>query len=368
MEQDSKYMDLALELARSARGQTSPNPMVGAVIVKDGTIVGMGAHLRAGEPHAEVHALRMAGEKAQGATVYVTLEPCSHYGKTPPCAEALIAADVRRVVVATLDPNPLVAGRGIEMLRAAGVEVAVGVREEEAKALNEVFFHYIQTRRPFVTVKTASTLDGKIASVTGHSQWITGAEARAEVHELRRQHDAILVGVGTILADDPLLTARKGEQCFGSQPVRVILDSQLRTPLDARVVQNTDAKTWIFTTDAAPREKQELLAARGVKVITMVGPILVEKVLDTLGELGITSLLVEGGQEVNGSFLQARAIQKVVSHIALKLIGGSGAPSPFGGQGFATMGEAVQLTNVMITPIGKGDLQISGYPQWEDQT
>ncbi|UKL00221.1 bifunctional diaminohydroxyphosphoribosylaminopyrimidine deaminase/5-amino-6-(5-phosphoribosylamino)uracil reductase RibD [Brevibacillus brevis] len=368
MEQDSKYMDLALELARSARGQTSPNPMVGAVIVKEGTIVGMGAHLRAGEPHAEVHALRMAGEKAQGATVYVTLEPCSHYGKTPPCAEALIAADVRRVVVATLDPNPLVAGRGIEMLRAAGVEVAVGVREEEAKALNEVFFHYIQTRRPFVTVKTASTLDGKIASVTGHSRWITGAEARAEVHELRRQHDAILVGVGTILADDPLLTARKGEQRFGSQPVRVILDSQLRTPLDARVVQNTDAKTWIFTTDAAPREKHELLAARGVKVITTAGPIRVEKVLDTLGELGITSLLVEGGQEVNGSFLQARAIQKVVSHIALKLIGGSGAPSPFGGQGFATMGEAVQLTNVMITPIGKGDVQISGYPQWEDQT
>ncbi|NRR04168.1 bifunctional diaminohydroxyphosphoribosylaminopyrimidine deaminase/5-amino-6-(5-phosphoribosylamino)uracil reductase RibD [Brevibacillus sp. RS1.1] len=368
MEQDSKYMDLALELARSARGQTSPNPMVGAVIVKDGTIVGMGAHLRAGEPHAEVHALRMAGEKAQGATVYVTLEPCSHYGKTPPCAEALIAADVRRVVVATLDPNPLVAGRGVEMLRAAGVEVAVGVREEEAKALNEVFFHYIQTRRPFVTVKTASTLDGKIASFTGHSRWITGAEARAEVHELRRQHDAILVGVGTILADDPLLTARQEEQRFGSQPVRVILDSHLRTPLDARVVQNADAKTWIFATDAAPKEKQELLAARGVKVISTAGPIRVEKVLDTLGELGITSLLVEGGQEVNGSFLQARAIQKVVSHIALKLIGGSSAPSPFGGQGFSTMGEAVQLANVTITPIGKSDVQISGYPQWEDQT
>lgn len=365
MEQDSKYMDLALELARSARGQTSPNPMVGAVIVKDGTIVGMGAHLRAGEPHAEVHALRMAGEKALGATAYVTLEPCSHYGKTPPCAGALLAAGVQRVVVATLDPNPLVAGRGVEQLRAAGIEVLVGVREEEAKSLNEVFFHYITTRRPFVTVKTASTLDGKIASTTGHSRWITGAEAREEVHVLRRQHDAILVGIGTILADDPLLTARQNEQAFGRQPVSIVLDSQLRTPLDARVIQSREAETWIVTTDTAPRDKKESLVTKGVKVIEIDAPIHIENVLATLGERGITSVLVEGGQEVNGSFLQARAIQKIVSHLALKLIGGSEAPTPFGGQGFATMGEAVSLNNVSITPIGKNDVQIIGYPQWE---
>ncbi|MGN7469417.1 bifunctional diaminohydroxyphosphoribosylaminopyrimidine deaminase/5-amino-6-(5-phosphoribosylamino)uracil reductase RibD [Brevibacillus sp. SAFN-007a] len=365
MEQDRRFMALALELARSAHGQTSPNPLVGAVLVNNGAVVGMGAHLRAGEPHAEVHALRMAGEKAAGATLYVTLEPCSHFGKTPPCADAVVAAGIRRAVIATLDPNPLVAGKGVEKLRAAGVEVLVGVGEAEAKRLNEVFFHYITTRRPFVTLKTASTLDGKIASVTGHSRWITGERARVEVHELRRQHDAILVGVGTVLADDPLLTARQGDKLYGRQPVRIVLDSQLRTPLTARVIENADAPTWMFTTEAAPAQKRAALAEKGVRLFVASGQISVENVLDTLGECGITSLLVEGGQAVNGAFLQARAIQKIISYVSLKLIGGSGAPTPIGGQGLAMMDQAVRLGNATVELLEEKDVRISGYPLWE---
>lgn len=358
-------MALALDLARAATGQTSPNPLVGAVIVKNGAVIGIGAHLKAGEPHAEVNALRMAGEKAAGATIYVTLEPCSHYGRTPPCADAVIAAGIRRVVVATLDPNPQVAGTGVDRLRAAGLEVTVGIGEEEARRMNEVFFHYITTKRPFVTIKTASTLDGKIASVTGHSRWITGEAARKQVHELRRAYDAILVGAGTVLADDPELTARHNGELYGRQPVRVILDSRLRTPLTAKVVQDSQAPTWIFTTAESTEEKRSMLADKGVELFVVDAPITVEKVLTVLGERGITSLLVEGGAEVNGSFLQAQAIQKVVSYLSLKLIGGSAAPSPYGGVGIATMDEAVVLKDIQIERAGETDVRIIGYPQWE---
>ncbi|WP_289136829.1 bifunctional diaminohydroxyphosphoribosylaminopyrimidine deaminase/5-amino-6-(5-phosphoribosylamino)uracil reductase RibD [uncultured Brevibacillus sp.] len=365
MERDNQYMDMALGLAKSALGQTSPNPLVGAVVVKDGAVVGMGAHLRAGEPHAEVHALRMAGDSARGATLYVTLEPCSHHGKTPPCADAVVAAGISRVVIAVLDPNPLVAENGVQKLRDSGLEVTVGVKEEEARQLNEVFFHYITTKRPFVTVKTASTLDGKIASVTGHSRWITGSTARAQVHELRRQYDAILVGVGTVLADDPELTARCNGQTYGRQPVRVILDSHLRTPLSARVIQGVEhVPTWIFTTEESCREKREELLAKGVTVIAVAGPMTVDAVLSVLGERGITSLLVEGGAEVNGSFLQARAIQKIVSYVSLKLIGGNGAPSLFGGQGLTSMDEAVVLTHTQVEQVDEQDIRIIGYPRW----
>ncbi|MGG4496117.1 bifunctional diaminohydroxyphosphoribosylaminopyrimidine deaminase/5-amino-6-(5-phosphoribosylamino)uracil reductase RibD [Brevibacillus reuszeri] len=365
MERDNQYMDMAIGLAKSATGQTSPNPLVGAVVVKDGAVVGMGAHLRAGEPHAEVHALRMAGDNASGATLYVTLEPCSHHGKTPPCADAVISAEITRVVIAILDPNPLVAGNGVQKLRDAGVEVTVGVKEEEARQLNEVFFHYITTKHPFVTVKTASTLDGKIASVTGHSRWITGSAARDQVHELRRQVDAILVGVGTVLADDPELTARCDGQRYGRQPVRVVLDNQLRTPLSARVLQEVEkVPTWIFTTAEAPAEQRDALLAKGAVVIPVAGGVTVDAVLTILGERGITSLLVEGGAEVNGSFLQARAIQKIISYVSLKLIGGNGAPTPFGGQGFVTMDEAVVLTQTQVEQVDEQDIRIIGYPKW----
>jgi diaminohydroxyphosphoribosylaminopyrimidine deaminase / 5-amino-6-(5-phosphoribosylamino)uracil reductase len=368
MEHDARYMSLALELARSAAGQTSPNPLVGAVVVKDGEVVGMGAHLKAGQPHAEVHALRMAGERAKGATLYVTLEPCSHYGRTPPCADAVIQAGISRVVVAVLDPNPLVAGQGVSRLIAAGVEVTVGIGETEARRLNEVFFHYITTRRPFVTVKTASTLDGKIATVTGHSRWITGEEARGQVHELRRRHDAILVGVGTVIADDPELTARTAGTATGRQPVRVILDRRLRTPLDARVVNDGKALTWIVTSAEAPAEKRAALEERGVTVLVPDGPVTVERVLDELGARGITSLLVEGGAEVNGSFLRARAVQKIVAYLSMKLVGGAGAPTPFGGPGLERMDEAVPLTDVEWEQVGPHDLRITGYPVWDSES
>ncbi|WP_411829901.1 bifunctional diaminohydroxyphosphoribosylaminopyrimidine deaminase/5-amino-6-(5-phosphoribosylamino)uracil reductase RibD, partial [Paenibacillus ehimensis] len=229
-------MNLALQLAASAAGQTGINPVVGCVIVKDGRIVGMGAHLKRGEAHAEIHALNMAGNEAAGATAYVTLEPCSHFGKTPPCSDRLIREGVKRVVVAATDPNPLVAGSGIARLRASGIEVTEGVLEREANALNETFNTFIVTRRPFVTVKSASTLDGKIAARTGDSKWITGEASRAYVHTLRHRHQAIMVGIGTVLADDPSLTTRLPVP--GLHPIRVVVDSTLRLPHEAKLVRD----------------------------------------------------------------------------------------------------------------------------------
>jgi len=364
---DVDYMSVALQLAKGTMGQTSPNPAVGAVVVKDGAIVGMGAHLKAGEPHAEVHALRMAGDKAQGSTIYVTLEPCSHHGRTPPCAEAVIEAGVSRAVVATLDPNPQVAGRGIRRLQEAGIEVTTGVLEQEARKCNEVFFHYITTGLPFVTVKTASTLDGKVATETGHSRWISGAEAREEVHLLRHQYDGILVGVNTVINDDPSLTARLERET--RHPVRIILDTTLRIPLTAKVVNDGLAPTWIYTTARAPKEKEEALVQRGVTVIRLPGNEKVEipQVLKSLGEKGITSLLVEGGGAINGAFLSAQAIQKVISYISLKLVGGAAAPTPFGGSGMVTMDEAVYLTDIEVERISEQDLRIVGYPEFGKQ-
>ncbi|QQE75261.1 bifunctional diaminohydroxyphosphoribosylaminopyrimidine deaminase/5-amino-6-(5-phosphoribosylamino)uracil reductase RibD [Brevibacillus composti] len=363
-EHDWQHMALALELARSAKGQTAPNPLVGAVVVKDGMVVGLGTHVKAGEPHAEVHALRMAGEHAKGADLYVTLEPCSHQGRTPPCARAVIEAGIRRVVVAVEDPNPRVAGAGIRLLQEAGLEVSVGICAAQAKRLNEVFFHYIGTKKPFVTVKTASTLDGKIATRTGHSRWITGEESRKRVHRLRREHDAILVGVQTVLADNPELTAREDGEVRGRQPLRVILDSRLRIPADARVICDGHAPTLIYTSDKAPSARQQELEQRGVEVVRLPDGVGIERVLESLGQRGVTSLLVEGGSAVNGSFLEAGAIQKVIQFFSFKLIGGQGAPTSYGGQGFAEMQDAIPLADVEVEMIGSHDLCITGYPVW----
>lgn len=361
---DERYMRIALELAKGAVGQTSPNPAVGCVLVRDGRIVGLGAHLKAGEPHAEVHALRMAGDAARGATAYVTLEPCSHHGRTPPCADALIAAGVRRVVVGTVDPNPLVAGRGIARLREAGIDVTVGVLEAACRRLNETFNKYIIHRVPFVTVKTASTLDGKIATRTGHSRWITSPAARRYVHELRRRSDAVLVGVGTVIADDPQLTVRLPEG--GENPVRVVLDSRLRLPLTARVLTDGEAPTWVVTTARAPAERRRAIAERGAEVLVAGDGerVSIPALLSLLGARGIASLLVEGGGEVNASFFAARAVDKVVAFIAPKIVGGREAPTPVGGEGAAVMDEAVSLRDVEVTTIGP-DVVITGYPVWE---
>ena len=369
MNTDQYYMQLALDLAKSARGKTHPNPLVGAIIVKDGVIAGTGIHRKAGEPHAEVHAFRMAGDYAKGATLYVTLEPCSHYGKTPPCANLVKESGVSRVVVAMQDPNPEVAGRGIALLRDAGIEVEVGVLEQEAKRLNEVFIHNMLKNRPFVISKFAMTLDGKLATHTGHSKWITGEQSRHAVHQLRNEVDGILVGVGTVLADNPSLTTRLPEG--GSKnPVRVILDSELRTPLDAVVVHTHEAKTIIVTTDTADRTKLEALQAKGVEFIFVAkteSGLDLEAMLAELYKKGITELLVEGGGEVNASFLRAGLIDKYFIYIAPKLLGGRNSLTPFTGLDVDSMDEAWNVTFDKVDTFGE-DLRIIAYPnQGEDR-
>ncbi|WP_017728138.1 bifunctional diaminohydroxyphosphoribosylaminopyrimidine deaminase/5-amino-6-(5-phosphoribosylamino)uracil reductase RibD [Halalkalibacterium ligniniphilum] len=346
---DEHYLKLAIQLAESARGQTSPNPLVGAVVVKDGQIVGMGAHLRAGEGHAEVHALNMAGEKAKGATIYVTLEPCSHYGKTPPCAELVVEKGIARAVIATTDPNPKVSGRGIERLKAAGINVLVGVLKEEADKLNRVFYHYIKTRKPYVTLKSATTLDGKTATVSGKSKWITGEAARKDVHRYRHEHDGILVGIGTILADNPSLTTRL--EHGGNHPIRIILDRQLRLPLDATVVTDGLAPTWVFTTEHGDVSRKEALEKAGVHVHVLTDDT-IGRLLSVLGEKGITSLFVEGGAEVNGSFLKERAVNRVITYFAPKLFGGANAPTAVGGEGVKEVEEALEVEIEEVTKVG----------------
>ncbi|GAX91849.1 bifunctional diaminohydroxyphosphoribosylaminopyrimidine deaminase/5-amino-6-(5-phosphoribosylamino)uracil reductase [Effusibacillus lacus] len=357
---DQQFMKLALQIASATNGRTWPNPMVGAVVVNNGQIVGMGAHLKAGEPHAEVHALNMAGDKALGATIYVTLEPCSHYGRTPPCADRVIQSGVSRVVIAMLDPNPLVAGQGAERIRQAGIEVVTGVLESEARRMNEVWLTAITKRRPFVWMKAAMTLDGKIAARTGDSKWITSESARQEVHRYRDQADAILVGIGTVLADDPQLTTRLPEG--GRSPVRVILDTHLRIPESARVL-GPEAPTILVCGPNADPAKIRSLQSQTVDVLQVGldnGKVNLHQLLDQLYRRQITLLLVEGGAEVHGSFLDAELIDKVTMFVAPKLIGGTG-PSPLAGNGFSRMSDAVQLQNISVEMFDN-DLAVTGYP------
>ena len=361
-ELDESYMREALRIAEYARGRTSPNPLVGAVIVRDGAIVASGWHRAAGEPHAEIHALRMAGELARGATLYVTLEPCAHHGRTGPCAEAVIAAGLARVVVALSDPNPLVAGRGIHLLTAAGIETATGVCEAEARRQNEVFLKWITQKRPFVTLKTALTLDGKIASHTGRSQWITGEAARTRVHEYRNAYDAILVGIGTVLADDPSLTTRLPDRT-GHNPLRVVLDSEARTPMDAKLVTDGAAPTLIAVSERADQRRVNLLRACGAEVVTLGAErVDIAALLDCLGEREITSLFVEGGATVNWSFLAGGYVDKVHAFIAPMLMGGETAKTPIGGTGFDSPQAALHLADVTVEQVG-ADILVTGYPR-----
>jgi diaminohydroxyphosphoribosylaminopyrimidine deaminase/5-amino-6-(5-phosphoribosylamino)uracil reductase len=358
-----KYMRLALELALKAQGRTSPNPMVGAVIVKDGEIIGTGYHLKAGTPHAEVHALRQAGAQAEGATMYVSLEPCSHYGKTPPCTEAVVKAGLKEVFVAMQDPNPKVAGKGIKQIVDTGIQVHVGLMENEAQRLNEAFIKYITKRTPFVLLKTAMTLDGKIATSTGHSRWITGDSAREMVHQLRDSYDAILVGVNTIITDNPALTCRLPEG--GRDPIRIVMDSKARTPVDAQVLtQESTNLTYIAVIDGVPDEKLDRLIAAGVKIIKTTaascGRVDIKELMHRLGEMEIISLLVEGGAEVAASFLEAEMVDKVLTFIAPKIIGGKDAPGPVGGHGKETMDQAIRLKNVRYGQAGD-DFFVEGY-------
>ena len=359
--QDEDFMRVALQMARNAEGRTSPNPLVGAVIVRDGRIVAAGWHRKAGTPHAEVHALRMAGDLARGATLYVTLEPCAHYGRTGPCAKAVAEAGIAKVVIAMRDPNPLVAGKGIKILEDAGVEVVCGVLEEEAVTLNEVFLKWITTKRPFVVLKTAMTLDGKIATSAGESQWITNETSRRRVHELRDIYDGILAGIGTVLKDDPSLTTRIPGRT-GKNAIRIIVDSQARTPLTAKVVTDGAAPTSVVVTEQAPKERVAALAASGVEILTAGSGAHVDLklLMQKLGEREICSVFVEGGGRVNFSLLEAGLVDKVHAFIAPKLIGGREALTPVEGAGFARLSDAVELTRVTTEPLA-GDILLTGY-------
>lgn len=357
---DIDYMKLAIALAKQTTGQTSPNPVVGAVIVKNGHIIGMGAHLRAGSPHAEVHAIHMAGMEAKGADMYVTLEPCNHFGKTPPCTELIIQSGIKRVFVATEDPNPLVAGRGNNYLKNAGIEVQVGLCKKEADNLNTTFFHFIKTKQPYVTLKAAISLDGKIGARTGDSKWITSSEARLDVHELRHAHDAILVGINTVMTDDPLLTTRLPRG--GKNPIRIILDTHLRIPLHSRVVKDQSAQTIVFTGNSTDNNKKEKLVEAGVDVVNLPAEsILVRDVLKHLATKQITSLLVEGGSEVHASFIKERAFQQIIFYVAPILIGGKKAFPVIGGSGANFICEGTKLTFQSITQIGP-DIKIIANP------
>ncbi len=365
------YMARALELAARARGRTSPNPMVGAVLVKDGEIVGQGFHLRAGEPHAEIFALRQAGKRARGATLYINLEPCCHYGRTPPCTEALIQAGVAEVRMAMEDPNPLVRGKGRAALEAAGIRTFVGEHEAQARQLNEAFIKYITTGRPFVTVKFAMSLDGKIATSTGESRWITGKAARQRAHELRDVSDALCVGVNTLLADDPRLTTRLDKPDV-KHPLRVILDSQGRAPLAARVFDPAlPGKTIVATTQTMSAPHRTALEAQGVEVWVLSsddqGRVDLAALLDRLGERDATTLLVEGGGEVLASFFEKRLVDKVLAFVAPLIIGGHDAPTPVRGAGAPRLADALRLEQVSVERVGE-DVLIVGYPSGESMS
>ncbi len=361
---DALYMQRALELAQKGIGRVHPNPMVGAVLVKDHRIIGEGYHKKCGEAHAEVNAIAAASEDVSGATIYVTLEPCSHQGRTPPCADLLIEKGIARAVVGSLDPNPLVAGRGIRKMQDAGINVSVGVLEPECRKLNEVFFHYITAKHPYVVMKTAMSLDGKIATVSGQSQWITGEAARADVQALRAQYTAIMVGVETILCDDPRLTCR----LEGSEnPIRIIADSKLRIPLDAAVLQNqADNPTYLATTDQSPSEKRRVLEQLGAKVLICRqrdGKVDLTDLMEQLGCAGIDSLLLEGGSTLNGAALEQGIVQKVIAYIAPLLIGGANAKTPIGGPGISDLSKAPRLT---IDRIERYDEDIKIIAYWKE--
>jgi diaminohydroxyphosphoribosylaminopyrimidine deaminase/5-amino-6-(5-phosphoribosylamino)uracil reductase len=351
---DAAWMDRALLVAEAGLGLTSPNPAVGAVLVRDGRVVGEGAHLRAGTPHAEALALQAAGEEARGAEAYVTLEPCSHHGRTPPCAEALVAAGVRRVVAAGSDPNPRVRGQGLARLRDAGIEVAVGVREAEARALNRGFFSVHLRGRPHVTLKTAMTLDGKIVAADGQSRWITGEAARAEAHRLRFLADAVMVGIGTALADDPRLTVR-ATGLPAKEPLRVVVDSRLRLPPEAALRTAGDpGRVVVACAGAAAGPRADALRARGARVVEAGeagGRVDLARLLLILGGLDVLSVLVEGGAELAAGLLDAGLVDRVAVFVAPRLLGGRAVPGPIGGPG-RPLKEAVTLGAVTARAIG----------------
>lgn len=355
---DEAYVERALALAELGRGLVSPNPMVGAVLVREGRIVGEAYHEGAGLPHAEVLALREAGPEARGATLYVNLEPCDHEGRTGPCTEAIIEAGVSRVVAAMRDPNPIVDGRGFARLRAAGIEVREGVLREEAERLNEAFAKHVRTGLPFVTWKMAASLDGKVASRDGTSRWITSEAARADVHRLRAASDAIVVGAGTALADDPSLTVRMPGY-RGRPPLRVLVDARGRVPAAGDLFTD-EAPTLVATTPLAAEERRDEWAAAGAEVLVYEAEaerVPVARLLEDLGKRGVQAVLLEGGPTLAWSALEEGVVDRVIVYLAPKLIGGTEAPTVLGGRGFAPIGNALRLRVRAFDRVGE-DLKV----------
>lgn len=377
METKEYYMRRALALARLGEGRTSPNPMVGCVVVRDGRIISEGYHEKYGENHAERNALLRCTEDPAGADLYVTLEPCCHQGKTPPCTDIIIEKKIGRVFVGSTDPNPKVAGGGLKILRESGIAVETGILEDACLKLNEVFFHYIRTGKPFVAAKYAMSADGKIACASGDSKWITCGEARRQVHMLRKRYSGILAGIGTVLADDPMLNCREEE---GVDPVRIICDSNLRIPMDAQIVRSAEEiPTIVCAADAAlktreGRAKADRLSAAGVTVLHTAaaeggsGYTRVD-LADLMGQLGarrIDSVLIEGGSRINADAFASGIVNKVYAYLGGVIIGGEDAPSPVGGRGAQTMAEVVKLRGMEVSAAGE-DLCITGYPDYPAQ-
>ena len=356
-----KYMKRAIALARRGVGRTSPNPAVGCVIVRNDTVVGEGWHKQAGGPHAEVLALRQAGEAAQNADVYVTLEPCAHYGKTPPCAKALIEAGARRVYAAMVDPNPKVKGKGVDALRAAGIEVVTGLMEKESRFLNEPFIKHVTTGLPFVILKSAMTLDGKTATASGDSKWITNEQSRKYVHKVRSMVGAVMVGIDTVMADDPQLTSRIAG---GKDPLRVVVDSSLRTPLNSRLLHLESPARTMIATLVADGWKAEQIRACGAEILQCRerdGRIDLDDLFARIGEMGIQSVLLEGGSTLAGEALRQGLVDKFLLFYAPKLLGGDG-PGLFAGRGAVSMADAALLKDVRIRRFGD-DILVEGYPE-----
>ena len=349
---DEKYMRQAIALALKGTGRVNPNPLVGAVVVKDGRVIGEGYHQQYGCPHAERNALAACTESPAGATIYVTLEPCCHHGKNPPCTQALIQAGVSRVVVGSADPNPLVAGKGIAQLKAAGIQVEEGCLQAECDAINFIFFHYITTKQPYLALKYAMTADGKIACHTGASRWITGETARHHVHQLRNKYAAIMVGTGTALADDPELTCRIEN---GNNPVRIVCDTQLRTPLSAKLVTTATEVPTIIATCCQDEIRHKPYQEAGCQVWVLPAKnevVDLHALLQRLGQEKIDSVLVEGGGQLNWSLLQAGLVQRVYTYIAPKIFGGDAAKSPVGGIGVDTPQQAFQMKVISTQQLG----------------
>jgi len=344
-----EHMKTAIELADNGLGFVNPNPLVGAVIVKNGRVIGKGYHERFGSNHAEVNAFLNATEDVEGADMYVTLEPCSHYGKTPPCALKIIEKKIKRVFISSIDPNPLVHLKGVELLKSAGIEVQYGILEEETRIQNEIFFKFVQTKVPFVSIKYAMTLDGKIASKTGDSKWITNEKSRAYVHDLRNKHMAIMVGVNTVVMDDPMLDTRRNQP--SRNPIRIVIDPTLRIPIESKLVKTArNQRTIVVSLKDVNLGKMDLLRQNGVEVLVRedMGMIDMANLVHDLGKMEIDSILIEGGSFLHGKAMEAGVVDKAYVFLAPKILGGVKALTPVGGTGMELMSEAVRMDQVRV--------------------